>query len=88
MSNGTLTGTATSDPFDAPPRATVQAEGNFGSGSVTLQYKAQNGSWYDLAVDGGTHVMTASVTRAIGNERLMTMRLSSNSVTSVYWEVR
>jgi len=86
-STGNLAGTQTSDPFECADEATIHMDGNFGGGSVTVQFKAQDDQWHDFADDLGKQVYNSPATRILDNHRRRTIRLSAVGVTNVFFDI-
>ena len=85
--SGTLTGTMTSDPYEIPHEAMIHMDGNFGGGTVTVQFLGQDSVWHDFSDDAGKQVYDANATRVLDMIRRRTIRLSAVGVGSVYFDI-
>ena len=88
MASGTLTEDGNTSEFTINGKATVNAYGDFGDGTLVLQKKVA-GSWYSMAEDSGTAVfsVTDDSSKIIEGNHTCRLNLSSSTSPDIDWAV-
>lgn len=85
ISSGTLSADGNGDAVDVSTNGVLTVGGTFGSGTVTLQVRGDNGTWYSTS---NTYTAADSVNLEFLRPATVRVNLSGATSPSLYWEIK